>query len=84
MPGGKIERGETPRQAAIREVQDEVGYRGRVIFLGRSTNDAWSDLERHHFLITLAVPAGKPQHDATEMIEPVEVSIPTPLRIIKQ
>jgi ADP-ribose pyrophosphatase len=30
IPAGKIEKGETPRQAAIREMAEEIGYSGRL------------------------------------------------------
>jgi ADP-ribose pyrophosphatase len=30
IPAGKIEKGETPRQAAVREMTEEIGYSGRL------------------------------------------------------
>lgn len=30
IPAGKIEKGETPRQAAIREMAEEIGYSGKL------------------------------------------------------
>lgn len=30
IPAGKIEKGETPRQAAVREMAEEIGYSGRL------------------------------------------------------
>jgi ADP-ribose pyrophosphatase len=30
IPAGKIEKGETPRQAAIREMDEEIGYSGKL------------------------------------------------------
>ncbi len=30
IPAGKIEKGETPRQAAVREMDEEIGYRGTL------------------------------------------------------
>jgi ADP-ribose pyrophosphatase len=31
IPAGKIERGETPRQAALREMAEEIGYIGKLV-----------------------------------------------------
>jgi ADP-ribose pyrophosphatase len=31
IPAGKIERGETPRQAALREMAEEIGYTGKLV-----------------------------------------------------
>lgn len=31
IPAGKIERGETPRQAALREMEEEIGYTGKLV-----------------------------------------------------
>jgi ADP-ribose pyrophosphatase len=30
IPAGKIEKGETPRQAAVREMDEEIGYKGTL------------------------------------------------------
>jgi ADP-ribose pyrophosphatase len=31
IPAGKIEQGETPRQAALREMAEEIGYVGKIV-----------------------------------------------------
>lgn len=75
LPGGLKEKGETPRQAIIREVLEETGYRGHVRLLGRSYNDAWQRRIRSHFLITQAEPVAAPEPDEFEISQPVEVSL---------
>ena len=57
LPKGHLEDGETPEQAAIREIEEETGIRGRV--LGRlGTIDFWFSVEGkrvhklvHHYLL---------------------------------
>lgn len=34
FPAGLIDKGETPRQAALRELKEETGYEGEIIFTG--------------------------------------------------
>ena len=57
LPKGHIEHGETPQQAAIREVEEETGIRGRVVAtLGTLTYWFVADGRRirktvHHFLL---------------------------------
>ncbi len=84
LPGGAVEKDEQPRQAVVREIREEVGYAGKVKYLGNSTNDAWSTLRRYHFLITDAKPAKKLQHDDHEFIETVQVSLPQFRKLIRQ
>lgn len=75
LPGGGINRGETPRHAAVREVLEETGYRGHVQFVGKSSNDGWVDGWRYHFLITQAVLAHSPKPDKNEPIEVITVTM---------
>lgn len=75
IPGGMIESGEPPRRAALREAREETGYTGKIISLGVSSNDAWSTLERHHFLITEAEQVGEVELDDHECIETVLVDV---------
>jgi ADP-ribose pyrophosphatase len=35
IPAGKIEKGETPRQAAVREIAEEIGYFGKLTPLAK-------------------------------------------------
>jgi ADP-ribose pyrophosphatase YjhB (NUDIX family) len=75
LPKGHVEAGETPQDAAVREVEEETGIRGRVIApLG--TIDFWFVAEQrrvhktvHHFLL---VAEGGELSDAD--IEVVEVA----------
>lgn len=48
FPGGKIEPGESPEQAAVREVAEETGLRVRLLESAGTVNHAYS-----HFRITL-------------------------------
>lgn len=80
LPGGRVDKGESPRHAIIREVLEETGYRGTTRFIAKSTNDAWSVMERHHFVITNAKRVADPAPDDGEAIEVVELPLPSFLR----
>src|SRR3989338_7649122 len=75
LPGGIVDRNETPRKAIIREVLEETGYRGRVHFLGKSFINAWVRGLRYHYLITDAVCIASPSLDDYEVSEPLLVSV---------
>jgi ADP-ribose pyrophosphatase len=67
LPGGIIDPGETPAEAAARECFEETGYRGEVHPLASTWAGAYSTTLRHHFLIQNAV-----RHDTTS-IDPDEI-----------
>lgn len=66
LPGGRIENHETPRQAIVREVLEESGYKGKIRRLGESTNNVYSTLMRTHFVITDAIKIAEPNYDEFE------------------
>ena len=82
FPGGVADPGETPEQTALRELEEETGYRaGRVTFLGRvSSNTA---LFKNHFSVFLAeelMDTGMQHPDPDELIQYEELPIETVLR----
>ncbi|GHD10501.1 hypothetical protein GCM10008096_24120 [Zhihengliuella salsuginis] len=74
QPGGKLEQGESPARAAIRELHEELGLLfeadalvDRGLWKGAAANEPGTALHAYVFDVALADavrPAGSPPHDA--------------------
>lgn len=68
FPGGKIDKGETPGEAAVRELFEETGVRARVVRVGpivRIPERAW----RHVAVFLEMDPPGQTPHDTDELVD---------------
>ena len=77
LPKGHLERGETAEQAAVREIEEETGIRGRIVgSLG--TIDYWFSVDGrrvhkmvHHYLLEAVggrlTIEGDPDHEAIDV-----------------
>ena len=78
FPAGIIDKGESPEQAALRELQEECGYSGsqeKVTYLGAyPVNPDRHRGKFHVVFIDGAVKSGETHFDSTEDIESFELS----------
>jgi len=83
LPGGYMEEGETPEQAAIRELREETGYEGDVQFVTECFDDAYTTMNRTCFVATNCKCVGEQQLDSAEFINVKLVDLSDFLKIVR-
>ncbi len=71
LPAGVMEKGETPEEAARRELEEETGYTGGkwIHLMSASGNASTTDNLTHSFLAVGVKPNGKRHLDKTEALD---------------
>lgn len=78
IPGGGVEPGEDPKLAAIRELEEETGYKALVEhtkYLGKVYKDAVFSETMHYFLAYNCTPTGVQALEEHELAEVILVNI---------
>lgn len=76
LPGGFVDKNETPREAVLRELQEETGYiPTEVILLGSYHKDTYMNATWYGFLAMGCIKQAEATPEETEDIEVDEISI---------
>ena len=86
IPGGKIEKGENPKQCAVREFEEETGYQAKKVkhLLTMDPNVGYSTLSIHCFVASEVkkIKKLKPNNE-NEFIEVIRINFKKLLKMIK-
>ncbi|MGP4082107.1 NUDIX domain-containing protein [Pseudalkalibacillus sp. R45] len=84
IPAGKLEKGEDPEVCALRELEEETGYRSTKLTYLQSfyTSPGFAD-ELIHIYYTDQLEQGKVQLDQDEFVERMEVTLEEAIELVK-
>lgn len=84
LPGGRLDEGETPTQAGIRELLEETGYAGDVDnWIGKWEADAYTQMDRSIIIVKNCKKVADQQLEMTEFGEVELVDIPDFVRQVR-
>ncbi len=75
LPGGYVDKGETPKQAAERELLEETGYKGNAEFVTSIIGDGYSTMKKNCVVVTDCEKVSEQKLEENEFTEVVLMSI---------
>jgi ADP-ribose pyrophosphatase len=74
IPGGAVDPGESPLDAAKRELREETGFEGQIESIGSCWDCGFSNIKRFHFVAHHCKKVSDPKPDPEEFLETVMMS----------